>query len=288
MMEAVGARVVAERRDLVVDGYRHHVASWAPDGPPIATLLALHGFGVTGWRTYRYVAPQLAARGVRTVAPDLLGFGQSDRPDGVYALRHYARLTAALADALELDRPILAGHSLGGKIAAGTAACFPDHFAGLVLINPGGFAPFDRALTALAGSPPARWLLQSELFAHRLLPRTPFGVFLAGADDVEALRRLSRSHHALDLDYTGLRRRFADLTLPTLVLWGRDDPMLPRAAAHRAARSFPHARLRWIADAGHAPMKDQPEAVVEAVSAFAQRQSDRHLNRRSVAATDPA
>ncbi|RMH70113.1 MAG: alpha/beta hydrolase [Bacteroidetes bacterium] len=253
---------------LTLHGYEHHVCLWPPASPPAASLLALHGFGTTGYRTFRYIAPRLAEAGLLTLAPDLLGFGASAAPEAGYSLALYARLTAALAREQGLDRPVLAGHSLGGKIAAATVALYPETFRGLVLINPGGFSRYARWLPPIAEARLTHWLFRQDWFLRFVLPRTPLGPVLGSAESLAQFFRLRHAHRALDLDHTGLRARLRATRLPALVVWGEHDPILPRSTLRRILRDLPHARVALIADAGHAPMKDQPDRTAEAIAAF--------------------
>ena len=249
-------------------GLQHTYHAWLPKAPRTSALVALHGFGVTGYRTFRHVAPQLEEAGIPMYAPDLLGFGGSEKPESGYSLRRYAALTLAFTEALGLERPFLLGHSFGGKVAAATVAIYPDRFAGLILVNPGGFSVFAPWLPLVADTPGVAWLFRQDWFARRVLPRTPLGSVFPDQANIEQFLRWRYAHRALDLDYAGLRPALRHLTLPTLLVWGDDDPILPRSTVRRLLRDLPHADVRMISDAGHAPMKDQPEAFAEVVSAF--------------------
>lgn len=255
--------------DLCVDGFRLRVCEWRSASPRTRAVLALHGFGADGFRTYRYLAEPLAQRGVPLAALDLLGAGDSDKPEPfVYGLRRHARLIAAAAVALGLHRPVLVGHSMGGKIAAAAAALAPERYAGLGLINAGGFSRVGRLLPLVAGLGLTAYLFQNPTFYDRLLPRTPLGPVFPSADARAEFLRLRHSHAALDLDVAGIRPLLRRLPLPTLILWGRDDPLLPPRVARRAAAQLPRSALHWIPEAGHAPMKDQPTATAAALADF--------------------
>ena len=274
--------------DIVLGGHRHRYSVQEPDAPQAGPVVALHGFGTTGYRTFRFLAPHFDAAGVPLYAPDLLGFGGSAAPDGIYSLELYAELVCLFAERLELGRPILVGHSMGGKIAAGTVAQHPDRFSGLVLINPGGFSVFARWMPPLAEAPWAHWLLEQPWFAERILPRTPLGPVLSGEESRAQFRRLQSSHYALDLDDTGLRTRLREADVPALVVWGEDDPILPRSTALRVLRDLRSARLVTIPNAGHAPMKDDPDRTAEAILRFVRERAGAYANRRTTDATDPA
>ena len=249
---------------LDLDGWTHHVYHHLASTEEDVSLLALHGFGVTG-RSFRFVAPGLAEAGVRTVAPDLLGFGDSEKPDGGYSLHHYADLTDRLRDRLDLRRPFLMGHSFGGKIALATAARHPDRYAGLILVATAGFNRLER-LSSWADGPIAGIFLRP--WAARLAQRFAIGQVVSDPESLRALRRFNGSFGALDLHAAGILDRLRGVDLPVLVLWGEEDRILPPALARRVARALPQARLVTLAEAGHVPMKDRPERFVEEVTDF--------------------
>lgn len=255
-------------RSLILAGFRHTYDAWLPEQPRTRPIVALHGFGTTGYRTFRYVAPQLCAAGVPFYALDLLGFGRSEKPEGVYSLERYAALLQAFGKALALQQPVLLGHSLGGKVAAAAAVTAPDAFGGLILANPGGFSPLAPLLPTVAGADWVLWLFRQDWFFHHILPRTPLGLIFPDEESRRQLFRLHRSHHALDLHHAGFRPRLRSLSLPTLVLWGEDDPILPPRTVRRILQHLPHARLHLLPGAGHAPMKDNPQEFTQATLSF--------------------
>ena len=249
-------------------GLQHAYHAWLPEVPRTSALVALHGFGVTGYRTFRRVAPQLEEAGLAVYAPDLLGFGGSEKPEKGYSLHQYAALTRSFAETLGLERPFLLGHSFGGKVAAAAVALYPERFGGLILVNPGGFSVLAPWLPLVADAPGVAWLFQQKWFVRRVLPRTPLGSVFPDQASIRQFLRWRGAHRALDLDHAGVRPALRRLRLPTLLLWGNDDPILPASTVRRLLRDLPHADIRRIPDAGHAPTKDQPEAFADAVSAF--------------------
>ena len=258
-----------DHRHIDAGGFRLRVHSWHPPEARTRPVLALHGFGTDGYRTFRHLADPLTRHGVSLHALDLLGFGGSDKPDPYeYSLRRYAALHRAALDALGLRQPVLMGHSMGAKIAAVTAALHPDAVSGLVLLNAGGFSRAGRLLPFVGGLGLTQWLFRQNWFFHRLLPRTPLGPVFASATSRAEYVRLRHSHAALDLDATGLRRLLPTFPGPVLILWGAADTLLPPSVARRTAATFANAHLHLLPDAGHAPMKDQPEATAAAITRF--------------------
>jgi pimeloyl-ACP methyl ester carboxylesterase len=128
---------VTERR-LRAGGLAFNLAE-AGDGPPV---LLLHGFP-DSWRLWRYQIPALAKAGHRVIAPDLRGFGETDRPAAVedYKLRTLGNDVVGLLDALELDRAAVVGHDWGAALAWAVARFVPDRVTRLVVVSvgqPGG------------------------------------------------------------------------------------------------------------------------------------------------------
>lgn len=255
-------------RTIRLGGYAHRYYVARPASARHPPVLALHGFGTDARTTFRPIFQPMTTRDVPVYALDLLGFGSSAKPEIIYALEHYADLCVAFADTLALDRPVLMGHSMGGKIAAATAALHPDRFAGLLLVAPGGFSWIAPWLPFLASTRWANALLQNRWFQRTLLPLLPGGRLLARPKSQRQLRRLRHSHYALDLDATGLRSKLSAITHPVHLIWGVDDAILPASTVRRIQRQFPHLTVTRMADAGHLPMHDQPIPFAEATCGF--------------------
>jgi pimeloyl-ACP methyl ester carboxylesterase len=254
-------------RTVSLGGYRHRVYTWTPAQRLHAPVLALHGFGLDGVRSFRPVAARLRDYGVAMHALDLLGFGASAAPNRIYSLALYAALIAEYAD--RLDRPpVLVGHSMGGKIAAATAVRHPQCFSAYLLINPGGFSWMAPWLPFIASPRWANALLQQSWMQRHALPHLPMGRFLAQPSTIEQALRLQDSHYALDLDATGLRPRLRAIHGPVSVLWGLDDPLLPPSTLDRLRDDLPQARIERLPSAGHLPMWDRPGAVADSVSSL--------------------
>lgn len=206
----------------------------AGDGPPVVLL---HGWGLTH-RTYRKALGALVDQGMQVWAPALPGFGgTAPLPAAEMTLRGYAAWVARFLDAVGLAGPVtLVGHSFGGGVAIRTAHDFPDHVGRLVCVNSiGGSAWTEErgVVRSLAQRPLWDWglHLQADLLPWRQATRV-LPVVLG-----DALPNLVRNPGALWR--VGHLARTADLTaeleelkrrqLPVVVLWGRDDTVLPPA-----------------------------------------------------------
>lgn len=134
----------------VANGLEHHVLEWAEESTPISTVFLLHGY-MDAAGTWDRVAPALAAAGLRVLAPDVRGFGDSDRaPRGSYY--HFVDYIADLAGIIEhfADSPVeLVGHSMGGTMATLYAGAFPERVSRLALLE--GVGPPDNSFSAGPG-----------------------------------------------------------------------------------------------------------------------------------------
>lgn len=250
---------------LTLGGYRHHVAEWRPSLEMRRTVVALHGFGSTAGYAFGALGPLLAREGVRVIAPDLLGFGQTERPDAGYALADYTARTLELEDALGARGAILLGHSFGGKLAAGAVAAHPGRYRALVLTNPGGFGPLEQLLSLVGGNPIARKMLDSDRTLDALTKRIP-AAGLFRHPEARALARKITPHVAgLDLKKTGTLKKLRALNLPVEVVWGMGDPLLKDETRHAVVAALPGARLTEVPGAGHSPARTTAARVAEVI-----------------------
>lgn len=246
-------------------------------GPPVVLV---HGVG--GWaENWRPTLPALAAAGFRAIACDLPGFGQSERPGRVgyfdLADPYYARFVRELLDALELPRVDLVGHSLGGGIAAVTALCAPSRVRRLVLASPGGFGvempiawrlftlPLAELFAPLAPESFVRAIVRSNFHDPTRIPRwlyeDAWRYARAGAsrEFCALLRRVAGLAGQRPALRHGWWARAREIAAPALIVWGREDAILPVGQAVIAAGVLPGARLEILEDAGHLTMLERPE-----------------------------
>lgn len=287
--------------DHVVDGRRVHVvqhgrsAGRAADVP----LLLLHGVPTSSY-LWRDVMRDLE-HDVRTVAPDLIGFGRSERPRvGGYDLPAQARRLLDLLDALGLNRVAVAGHVIGGSVAVHLAALAPERIAGLALlgtpVHPDAWPvpsvlPFTlpgvgTALAAIARRTPAatkRLLAQGLGGSHAIdgtvrdggvldgtvLDGTVLDHYAAPLLTPDGARGLVRFVRSVDLATT---RAAWDAVRaappPTLLLWGCDDRVHSVAYGRRLADEMPQATWVPLSDAGHLLPEECPERIAEELAGF--------------------
>lgn len=232
----------------------------------------------------------LLERDFTVIAPDLLGHGDSDKPRGDYSLGASASLLRDLMVALGHERATFAGHSLGGGIAMQIAYQFPERVERLVLVASGGLGrevtPVLRAV-ALPGAEYVLPLLTSEPLVSSgarvggwiekvgLRVGSDIGALargLASLQDNEARRAFVHTARGL-IDIGGQRidasdKLYLSAAVPTLIVWGDRDPVIPVGHAHSAHELMPGSRLRVFENAGHFPHQDEPAEFAAELTDF--------------------
>jgi len=254
---------------LEIDG-ETVVVSMTTERPAV---LAVHGYKSTGLKSFSAFAEHLQPHGIGVIAPDLPGFGGSTPPitewlpDDVYSLDRYADFLDTMAAEFNLPRPAILGHSMGAKIALAAAVRHPDRFGPIILVNPGGFSPWEKLLGRV-GSWDLWYRMLENPTARALAAHTPFASFVGDRKSVAGLRSFRHAHRGMDLGLSGIRSQIGGIDKPVLLLWGSDDSVLPRSTPARVARVVPGLNIQYIAGAGHTPMMEQPESTAAAVAAF--------------------
>ena len=236
------------------DGFRIRYME-AGQGP---VLVHLHGAG--GLR----LTPghDLLSRQFRVIAFEMPGFGGSPENDRTRDMPELAATMAKAAAALGLDQFNLMGTSFGGKTALSLAVLHPDRVQALVLEAPAAIRPHGGEPPA--GSPEE---MARRLYAHpeRVAPMPP----LDPAVRAKQTRLVSRLRGP-DRD-TELEARLPGLAIPTLVLFGTVDRVIPPDMGHFYKELMPNCNLVFVYDAGHAISTDRPEAFTEVVADFVER-----------------
>ncbi|MCP5282301.1 MAG: alpha/beta hydrolase [Rhodoferax sp.] len=266
---------------VAIDGLQVHLRDEGPRDDP-APIVLLHGTA-DSLHTWDGWAARL--RGQRRVIRfDLPGFGLTG-PHAAddYSIEAYVRFVAAVLAQLRLEHVVLGGNSLGGEIAWQTALALPQKVQQLILVDAAGYPAAPREVPLafrLAGTPAALPLLE------RLLPR---GLVLASlrsvyGDPSRVTPELVDRYYDMALR-AGNRRalvqrlqamaggvdasaRIASLTLPTLVLWGAQDRLIPVAAAQRFSHDIAGATRVVFDGLGHLPQQEDPERTVSEVRRF--------------------
>lgn len=245
-----GLRV--EWRVVAVPPYRIYTVE-AGRGTPVVLLHGLSGSS----RWWRRNAPALAARH-RVLIPDVIGFGRTRAVGRIPSIAEVAAILREWSERLGLERFALVGHSMGGEIAIHLAARHPQHVERLALVAAAGLP---RALTpahllrfATELAPPRSW------GDPRFLPVIVGDALYAGPRSiVRALGNILRDD---------VRPLLPAIAVPTLLVWGRHDALVPLADGQAMRAAIPAARLAVLAGAAHNPMVDEPDAFNELLLRF--------------------
>lgn len=265
-----------------------HLISYLEAGRGPQVVLLIHGIaGRAGqWRAVM----EFLGRRYRVIAPDLLGHGASAKPRGDYSLGAYAVMQRDFLITLGIDRATVVGHSFGGGVAMQMSYQFPSFCERLVLVGSGGLGREVSFLLRLATLPGSEWvlpLIANEWVIARgaaLSARLGEAGINLGGDLAEIARsyasladrqtRTAFIHTAravMDFDgqrVSALDRLYLAEEMPTLLIWGAHDPVIPVRHGRAALEALPSSRLEVIQGAGHFPQLDQPAELSRLVADF--------------------
>ena len=226
-------------------------------------LILLHGSGpgVSAYTNWGKVMPELA-KFFRVIAPDLAGFGYTERKDGFsYDMKHWGKHFLAFLDALGLDKVNVVGNSFGGSLALATAARFPERFNKLCLMGTPcdkfvmtlglragwDYSPsFENMKSAMSNFPYDTSIITDELVKQRLETS-----LIPGAQ--EGLRKLlAKPAEDGETMLSGVPEKIVALVKhQTLILHGREDKVVPTEMGMKLGRSMPNADMHIFAKCGH-------------------------------------
>ncbi len=251
-------------------------------------LLLLHGIANSS-ETWEHVAPLLCEH-FTLIAPDLLGHGTSATPPGDYSLGAHASVARDVVTALGHERVTVVGHSLGGGIAMQFAYLFPERCERLVLVSSGGLGREVHLVLRAASLPAANYVLPLLTSSRVLgLGRDLGGllrrVHLQPSGDLQVLARGFAS-----LDNDGSRKAFLHTVraviepggqrvsaldrlalaalLPTLIVWGERDSIIPVEHGEAAHEAMPSSRFVRFPQAGHMPHDDDRHRFADLLADF--------------------
>lgn len=247
--------------------------------PAKPTLLLVHGF--SGDKdNWSFLAPYLT-RDYHIIAPDLPGFGENERnPDLAYDITAQTARLKAFVDALRLDRPHVAGNSMGGWIALRYALDYPGALASLILLNNAGIngehesdlqkqaANLDYNPLVLANLEDADRLVAMVVHKPPHIPSRLKPVIYADGlkyrDQLDAIfwviANEGRDHPLND--------RLGDVKAPTLILWGRHDRLLDVSCVPVLEFGIAGSRSHIFEHVGHVPMVEDPKATADVMKGF--------------------
>lgn len=269
----------ATERGKLIDagGIRTHFHDVGPrDGAPV---LMLHGSGpgVSAWANWRLNMDALAAAGHRVLAPDLVGFGYTERPENVYySLGTWSQQVFDFMDALGVERGAIVGNSLGGRIALDMAGSRPERISRMVLMGaPGAGMTLTEGLKQLRAYQPSlenmrRMLLDCFAVDPSIitddLVRTRYEASMQPGMFETYQEMFSDKHAGSRLGITEDQVR--DIPTRTLLVHGREDRVVPVEVSWNMVRLLPDADLSVFAHCGHWTQIERADDFNAVVSGF--------------------
>ncbi|HEY3038213.1 MAG TPA: alpha/beta hydrolase [Pyrinomonadaceae bacterium] len=260
-----------------VEGVRLHYQDKGVGMP----LVLLHGYTSSTY-SWKDVFEPLSQK-FRVIAIDLKGFGFSGKPDGDYTRRAQAMLVARLLDYLKIERAWVCGNSMGGEIALNFTLQNPQRVAGLILIDSAGvevngaksLAPryllipgVGRLLTALA--------LTSDKLVREGLEKSFYDRTKVSNERVANYYRplqtrggqLAAMRARTQADLFPIEQDLNRITVPTLIIWGAQDQLIPLAAGSKMSSLIKDSTLVTFDNCGHLPQEEMPARVVDEITRF--------------------
>lgn len=266
-LRACYPRPVKPREETIAVGStRVHVLVGGQGDP----LLVLHGAGGNrGWRRWM----SAVAERHTVYAPTHPGFGRSDAADWMESIDDLARFYLWFLDVMDLPKAHLLGHSIGGWTAAEMATMHPEVLDRLVLVAPTGLKPERGEILDIFYHPPAE-LLRYTVHDPASVPEWAelFGRTAPTPEELEtALRNQEMTARLTWKPYMfnpRLPHFLPRVQTPTLVVWGREDRIVPVVCGEQYQRLLPNATLRVLDRCGHLPPIEQPDAFARLVLDF--------------------
>jgi len=265
---------------VAVDGMLVHLRDQGPRDDP-APIVLLHGTSASLHTWEGWVAALQAKR--RVISLDLPGFGLTGPfPDGDYRMAHYSAFLAHVLDQLQVPRAVVAGNSFGGQLAWQFALDHPQRVERLVLVDAAGYPrnatsiPIGFRLAQI----PALAPLMANLLPRQMIEASIRNVY---GDPSKVSDELIDRYYELTLragNREALRQRFiqaeagqgftriAELKVPTLIIWGGRDELIPPDNAERFKRDIQGSRLVLFDDLGHVPQEEDPSRTVAVLMGF--------------------
>ncbi len=227
-------------------------------------VILLHGNPSYGLFWYPVIGP--LSNKFRVIAPDVVGYGESDKPSAPYDKHFYCSWLNEFMDALGLNKASIVGHSQGGAIAIHFALDYQDRVDKLVIVDSGGLGVLESTGVLVA-------LILYVLFPSRKAALRLGRYSFQGSTEISG--RESWTDYGIEvLKLPGSRRaplrswkiggritseQLGNIVQDTLLIWGEQDKYFSVSQAEAAHKSIPDSKLHIISNSGHVPFYDQPE-----------------------------
>lgn len=260
---------MVEEKFLEIDGHR---IRYLESGSSKNTLVLIHGLGASAER-WNHVIPLLEDN-FRVIVPDLIGFGYSDKPTADYTPDFFSDFLEKFFTALKIVRPNLIGSSLGGQISAEYAASHSDNIEKLILVSPAGM--MKKSTPALDA------YIMAALYPNVISAKNAFEMMEGSGKNVEEnivsgfVERMQLPNAKLAFMSTvlGLKNsesitsKLQSITIPTLIIWGGDDPVIPINYADDFVSAIQDCRFFRMDGCGHTPYVQNPYLFTTKVLEF--------------------
>ena len=279
VQQLVAKWAAAPSQFLSVNGMQVHLRDEGPRDDPLPIVL-LHGTSASLHTWDGWVSSLSGQR--RVIRFDLPGFGLTGpHPDNNYTMASYVRFVGAVVDKLGVQQFVLAGNSLGGQIAWGTALAMPQRVRQLVLIDSAGYPiqPTSVPLGFTVARVPGLRVLMEYVLPRGLVASSLRNVY---GDPARVTPELIDRYYDLALrsgNRKALGKRLSQplagdeaglkaLKLPTLILWGGKDRLIPVNTARRFASDIAGSKLVVFEELGHVPHEEDAQRTVAAFKSF--------------------
>ena len=276
---------LANSEFIDIDGMQVHIvrSTKCANSASVKTIVLLHGTSAS-LHTWQGWTEALSAE-YCVVSMDLPGFGLTGpfvNKTTEYTSANYASFVIEVLDKLNLDKVILAGNSLGGKIAWRMAALYPERVSKLILVNAVGYPATPKSIPIgfrLASYPALKPILRNIL-PRNVVKKSIKSVY---ADDsqvdemlvdryydlsLRAGNRSALSDRLREFDNVEDQAQIKQLALPTLIMWGAKDDLIPVENAELFHQDIPNSQLQIFDNLGHVPHEEDPVTSVAVVKAF--------------------
>ena len=276
---------LANSEFIDIDGMQVHIvrSTKCANSASVKTIVLLHGTSAS-LHTWQGWTEALSAE-YCVVSMDLPGFGLTGpfvNKTTEYTSANYASFVIEVLDKLNLDKVILAGNSLGGKIAWRMAALYPERVSKLILVNAVGYPATPKSIPIgfrLASYPALKPILRNIL-PRNVVKKSIKSVY---ADDsqvdemlvdryydlsLRAGNRSALSDRLREFDNVEDQAQIKQLALPTLIMWGAKDELIPVENAELFHRDIANSQLQIFDNLGHVPHEEDPVTSVAVVKAF--------------------
>ncbi len=254
-------------------------------------VLLIHGFGASSY-SWRHIVEPLAQQ-YRVITIDLKGFGKSPKPrDNHYSVYEQARLVRNFILENDLKDVHIIGHSYGGGVALATSIYLSTSHPGLqkslVLMDsiayPQELPGFVQILAtpvlgpllihAIPNTFQVKNLLKKVYFDDDLIPQSAIDHYADNLGQPHAkYATLTTVRQMLPRDLQQFSENYADLTIPTLIIWSKEDEIVPLAIGERLHKNIPHSKLIILSNVGHAAQEEKPSLVLPHLQQFLDAQA---------------